>query len=1122
MSLNTSSTTSDIVPFSAAWLKTLEAVTSGTVTLSGAVSGSGLVGSTISTTLSSGIDATKIADGTVSNTEFQYLNNVSSSIQTQLDGKVAANSAITGATKTKITYDSKGLVTAGADATTADIADSSNKRYVTDADLTKLGNLSGTNTGDQTITLSGAVTGSGTGAITTVMNSNLDSLTDVVLTSPSNGQVLGYNGTNWVNTTSGASGVTGSGTSGQVAYWSGSSAVSGDSGFTYDSTNDALTVNTAKIGSESGYAMFSHSSNFSLSSGTYSLLQDATGNTYLNCKDGQALHLRINNVDLIKLKNDATYGKLVGFGVEPEASVHIKTTTAVPNLRLDYDSSNYASISVSNANVVSFYANAGGGKFTFNKELEVPDSAYGAGWNGSTAVPTRNAVYDKIESLALGSGTVTSITTAYGLTGGTITTSGTIGIDTAVIPFLDSSNTFKSTGGQFFRQSTGGDGVLIKGGSTGSGSFSVELLPASLTSNRVITIPNVTGTLVTTADTGTVTSAMLSSSIDAAKIANGAVSNTEFQYLDGVTSAIQTQLNTKLQNNFTDTSGQFAFNGLRLRDVNSIGSWSLTVNNGNDLATADRTLTINCNDGNRTLSLSGNLTVSSTATVSGTNTGDQTITLTGDVTGSGAGSFATTIANDAVTYAKIQNVSATDRLLGRSSAGAGDIQEITCTAFGRSLIDDIDATTARTTLGLGTLATQSGTFSGTSSGTNTGDQNVFSTIAVAGQSNVVADSTSDTLTLVAGSNITLTTNATTDAITIAAAGGGGSMSIGGTVTSGTVGSVLFVGTGPTLQQDNTNFFWDNTNKRLGIGTATPDNDIQILSYAGSSEITLTRINGTSGSPTTLVNSDAIGGFNFTGRSSDGTVYTAAYMLATVDGTPSGSGMVTGINFATSNTGAPQVRMRLQKTGNLSIGTTTEATARVNILNTSEQLRLQYDTTNFASFTVGSTGITTINTAVAAANLTLQTGGVSFLQLRRNGGESRIDATGTQQIIMQGASTSGVLLFAQSTSGSIRITNDSGYIKEDYYTNGGGLIGTIGISATNDFYLSSGTGIRIATATTQKVGFFGIAPVVQQTNTVASPPAMVANTGTAVNDASTWDGYTIGEIVKCLRNYGLLA
>ena len=51
--------------------------------------------------------------------------------------------------------------------------------------------------------------------------------------------------------------------------------------------------------------------------------------------------------------------------------------------------------------------------------------------------------------------------------------------------------------------------------------------------------------------------------------------------------------------------------------------------------------------------------------------------LTGDVTaGPGSGSVAATIANDAVTYPKIQNVSATDRLLGRDTAAAGDIEEI--------------------------------------------------------------------------------------------------------------------------------------------------------------------------------------------------------------------------------------------------------------------------------------------------------------------------------------------------------------------------------------------------------------------------------------------------------------
>lgn len=54
---------------------------------------------------------------------------------------------------------------------------------------------------------------------------------------------------------------------------------------------------------------------------------------------------------------------------------------------------------------------------------------------------------------------------------------------------------------------------------------------------------------------------------------------------------------------------------------------------------------------------------------------DPTVTLTGDVTGSGTGSFAATIADGVVTFAKMQDVS-TDTFVGRDTAGTGDLESL--------------------------------------------------------------------------------------------------------------------------------------------------------------------------------------------------------------------------------------------------------------------------------------------------------------------------------------------------------------------------------------------------------------------------------------------------------------
>jgi hypothetical protein len=57
-------------------------------------------------------------------------------------------------------------------------------------------------------------------------------------------------------------------------------------------------------------------------------------------------------------------------------------------------------------------------------------------------------------------------------------------------------------------------------------------------------------------------------------------------------------------------------------------------------------------------------------------------------------------------------------------------------------------------------------------------------------------------------------------------------------------------------------------------------------------------------------------------------------------------------------------------------------------------------------------------------------------------------------------------------------------------------------------------------TPNALGFFGDAPVIQQ-DTSITDSTFVAGVGTPVNDASTFDGYTLGQVVFALREYGLL-
>ncbi|MEC8552911.1 MAG: hypothetical protein VXY93_20625, partial [Pseudomonadota bacterium] len=144
-----------------------------------------------------------------------------------------------------------------------------------------------------------------------------------------------------------------------------------------------------------------------------------------------------------------------------------------------------------------------------------------------------------------------------------------------------------------------------------------------------------------------------------------------------------------------------------------------------------------------------------------------------------------------------------------ASSFVGDGSSLTGISAGVTVQDEGSAlSTTATTLnfvGAGVVASGNGatktiTIAGGSS------QDTFRTIAVAGQSDVVADNATDTLTLVAGSNMTITTNAGSDTITFASSGGGG----GGTdvgITTNLSGS--FTASAGTPATINTFAYHDN-------------------------------------------------------------------------------------------------------------------------------------------------------------------------------------------------------------------------------------------------------------------------------------------------------------------------
>lgn len=84
-----------------------------------------------------------------------------------------------------------------------------------------------------------------------------------------------------------------------------------------------------------------------------------------------------------------------------------------------------------------------------------------------------------------------------------------------------------------------------------------------------------------------------------------------------------------------------------------------------------------------------------------------------------------------------------------------------------------------------------------------------------------------------------------------------------------------------------------------------------------------------------------------------------------------------------------------------------------------------------------------------------------------------------------------------------------------------LAGSLALGANRNISTDTTTGTKIGTATSQKFAFWNKTPIVQPTSGITGA-TFVANSGTAVNDASTFGGYTVGKAIAALINMGILA